>query len=158
MANQYFEGTLQLRNVDKKVVQWVKKQIEKRKDIWIAKQGKVKGGWDLYISSWRYLLALGKELQKKYGGELKKSRKLYSVNKQTSKELYRVTVMFKMHKQKTGDVINYKGEKYKITKLGNTIQAKNINTGKRKMSDHEYSTKSDEWSEALSAMCLPAYF
>jgi len=130
MHPQYYEGILQLRNPTKEVIQFVKSQI-KKKNIFISKEIKLKNGADIYVSSQRFLRALGIKLQKIFGGQLKTSRKLHTVSKKTGKRLYRVTVLHKLPKFKTGDTITYRGEKIKIKSIGKKISAKNIKTGKK---------------------------
>lgn len=121
MTDQYFEGILQLRNADKKVKKWVKEEINKRKDVWIAKEESKGKNTDLWISSWRYLLRIGKKLKQKYSGELKTSRRLYSMDRQTMKKTYRVTVLFRMHGLRIGQTVDYKGKKIKIKTLGKKV-------------------------------------
>ena len=93
---EYYESKLQLRPYDKKVLDYVKKKIEKRKDVFISKEIKLKTGIDLYLSSNKFALILGKQLKKSFKGEVKISRKLFSVSKTTSKKIYRVTVCFRL--------------------------------------------------------------
>jgi len=96
MHPEYFEGTLQLRNPNEEVINFVRNQFKNNEKVWIAKQEKVKTGIDLYISSNKFLLSLGKKLKKSFKGELKTSRKQHSRNKMTSKTIYRVTVLFRL--------------------------------------------------------------
>ena len=131
MHPQYFEGILQLRNPTKEVLKFVKNQIEKRKDLFISKEIELKNGRDLYLSSQKFLRALGLKLQKRFGGQLKTSRKLHTISKKTGKKLYRVTVLFKIPQFKKGDIIKYRGEQIKIKAIGKKIFAQNIKTGKK---------------------------
>jgi len=91
----YYEAILQLRNPNEEIMNLIKNQLKKRKDVFISKEEKQKNGLDLYLSSWRFTLSLGRKLKKSFKGELKVSRKLYSVNKLTSKRVYRLTVLFR---------------------------------------------------------------
>jgi len=93
---QYFEGILQLRNQNEECVNFIKNQFKNNEKVWIAKEVKLKTGVDYWVSSNRFLLSLGKKLKKSFKGELKTSRKLYSRNRMTSKDIYRVTVLFRM--------------------------------------------------------------
>jgi len=96
MDKGYYEGTLQLRNPNKEVINFIKNQFKNNEKVHIAKHEKLKTGIDFYISSNRFLLSLGKKLKKSFKGELKTSRKLHSKNKITSKDVYRVTVCFRL--------------------------------------------------------------
>lgn len=127
----YFEGTLQLRNVDDEVIDFVIKEIEKTEDIYIAKVKKVTNGFDIYISRQRFLRSLGNKLQQKFGGQIKVSTKLHTRHKQTGRELHRVNVLFRMPKFKKGDIIDYKGDKIEIISMHKKVFAKDVKTGKK---------------------------
>ena len=92
----YFEGKLQLRPADKEVVAYVINQFKKSKTCWIPKTKELKTGVDIYSSSWRFVLAVGKKLKRVFGGTVVTSRELFSVHKMTSKKLYRVTVCYRL--------------------------------------------------------------
>jgi len=96
MDHNYYEGKLQLRNPNEEVLNFIRNQFRNNEKVWIAKEERLKTGIDLYISSNRFLLSLGKKLKKSFKGELKTSRKLFSKSRITSKQLYRVTVLFKL--------------------------------------------------------------
>lgn len=97
MHPQYYEGILQLRNPNEEVINFIRNQFNNNEKIWIAKQVKLKTGLDYYISSNRFLLSLGKKLKKSFKGQLKISRKLITRNRITSKNVYRVTVLFRLN-------------------------------------------------------------
>ena len=131
--NQYYEGILQLRNPSKQAVNIIKSLIKNRKNTWIAKEEKVKGGIDFYINSWRYLIEIGNKLKKKFGGEIKTSRKLWGVSKLTSKRVYRVVFLLRLPNVKIGDIIEHRGKKVKIKGFRKKIEAVDIETGKKMM-------------------------
>ncbi len=128
---QYYEGILQLRNPNKKVIKFVKNQINEKKGVFISKTVKVRNGYDFYISSKRYLKNLGYKLRKQFGGELKISSRLYSRDRQTSKELHRVNILYRCCGIKSGNIIEVRGEKIKVIGLGKRIQGKRLNDGKK---------------------------
>lgn len=125
----YFEGTVQLRNVSSKVISFARRFVEKH-DAYIAKEVHHKNGVDLLVSSQKVMQKLGKELQFVFGGQLTITRKLFSKNKVTSKNIYRLTVLFRQRSVKKGQVITVKGEKFKVVLVGNKVGAKNVETGK----------------------------
>ncbi len=128
---QYFEGILQLRNPNRKVTEYVISQIEQNDDVFVSKAVKVRGGYDYYLSSRRFLKTLGYRLRKAFGGELKLSSKLFSKNRQTSKEIHRVNVLYRCCDVKKGNIIEYRGEKIKVMAVGNKIQGRRIGDGKK---------------------------
>jgi len=134
---KYFEGKLQLRNPTPEVINYVRKQIAMNKLVWVAKEKKVPNGIDLYISSNRFLLDIGKKLKKRFAGVLKTSKKLHTQHKVTSKLLYRGTVMFRCLNYKKGDIIEIDNQPMKIMEISKQVRLKNLNTGKKEQWDPE---------------------
>ena len=99
-VDQYFEAVLQLRNPNDEAVRCIVNAVKKRKGVFIAKQSKVKGGIDFYISSQRFTRTLGKILKKSFKGDLKVTKRLYGTDRQKSKVLYRGTVLFRIEEEK----------------------------------------------------------
>lgn len=99
-ARQYFEGVLQLRGVDERIINWVFRDIEKRERGGVFAQDVVelKNGLDIKLTSQKYLQALGAKLKKKFKGTVKITRTLFTRNKQTSKPVYRLTLLYKQDK------------------------------------------------------------
>jgi len=126
----YFEGILQLRKCDIEIVEFVRDEIIGDSRVHVAKEEKVKGGLDLYLSSNRFLRKLGKKLYGKFSGEFKESASLHT--KKDGKELYRVTVMFRMASFKKGDIVKYKGEEWEVLNVGNRVKMRNIVSRKKK--------------------------
>ena len=93
---QYFQGILQLRNPHEESIRFIRNQFKKNPKVWIAKEVNIKTGIDFYVSSNKFLMSLGKKLKKSFKGELKVSRKLHTKNRLTSKNVYRVTVLFRI--------------------------------------------------------------
>lgn len=128
---QYFQGILQLRNPTQEIIDFVAKEIEKKKTAWIAKTENQKNGIDLYLSSNRLLKDLGKKLNTKFCGELIESSSLHTKSKQTGKDLYRGCILFRSYNIKKGDTIQIKGNSVKIIAMGKDILGKDIKTNKK---------------------------
>src|SRR5574341_611308 len=92
----YFEGVLQIREGSPELLAWIHNRIKTDGRARVAKEKKVKNGVDVYISDQHYLQNLGRQLKQKFTGILKTIKRLHTVNKMTSKLLYRVTVLFKV--------------------------------------------------------------
>lgn len=131
MHQDYYEGILQLRNPNEEAIEFIKNQVKKRTNVFIAKEQKVNNGIDFYISSQKYLQTIGKKLKKHFRGELKISSRLHTKNRQTSKNVYRVNILFRLAKCNIGDILNFRGDKIKILKMGKKILAKDMKTGKK---------------------------
>jgi len=131
MQRQYYEGVLQLRNPNKKILDFVKVQIKKNPKVFIAKESKLKNGVDLYLSSQKFLFQLGKKLKQSFKGQLKISRKLFTRKRQTGKRIYRVNILFKHPHFKKAQTVQINGEEVKILQINNMIKVQNIKTGKK---------------------------
>jgi NMD protein affecting ribosome stability and mRNA decay len=127
----YFEGILQLRNVGEDVLEYATDQIENNLLGGVARIKKTINGYDVYVKRQRFLRSLGNKLQGKFPGELIVSRKLHTRNRISSKDLYRIHVLFRMHDFKKGDIMEFKGDKIQILYVGKKIHAKDIKTGKK---------------------------
>lgn len=88
----YYEAILQLRPASDEVFNFVMKQIDERKNVFVSKIEELKTGKNIFLSDKSYAMSLGKMLKKKFGAEIKLSRSLFSVSKKTGKRLWRVTV------------------------------------------------------------------
>ncbi len=94
--SRYFEAIIQLRPYDDKVYEYIEKAIEKRKGVFISRIDQLKTGIDIYISSQRFARSLGAKLKKQFKGELKNTKKLFTLDRMTSKKVYRATVLFRL--------------------------------------------------------------
>ncbi len=133
-GTKYFEGILQLRNPTKEVIQFVKNDVAKQPEergIFINKEEKIDTGLDLYITSKNYIRSIGKKLQSRFGGQLIESAKLFTKDRQTSKNVYRVNVLFRLPKFKKEDIIKYKGMDLKIKAIGKKVFCTDIKTGRK---------------------------
>ena len=133
MHNQYYEGILQLRGSDDEVVDYVENQVAKAKSkgVFISKVVRHKNGFDFYVSSRKFLHTLGKKLHAAFGGELKVNPRLFTKDRQTGKEVFRVNVFFKLLDFKKGDVINIDKKIIKITNISKIVTGMDIETGKK---------------------------
>ncbi len=96
-GTKYFEGTLQLRTTNEEVIKFVNNELKaaKKESVFITKKVEETNGFDYYLTSQRYLQKLGKKLKTKFKGEIKVTTRLFSRDRQSSKDLHRVTVFFK---------------------------------------------------------------
>ncbi len=96
---QYFQAKIQIRPYDQEVIDYFLKEVDQRDDIFIAKEERHKTGIDYYVTSNTAAKAVGQKLRNRFKGELKVSRKLFGINRFTSKRLWRVTVLFRREKR-----------------------------------------------------------
>lgn len=129
---QYFEGVLQLRAVSDEVLDWVHDEIIRAGRARIAKIKEFKHGIDIYLSQQHYMQSLGRQLQQRFGGVLKITGRQFTTDHMTSRQVYRMTVLFRQLPCKTGDIISYHGEQWKVTGVGNQINLQNVKSGEKK--------------------------
>ncbi|MFH1682441.1 MAG: NMD3-related protein [Candidatus Woesearchaeota archaeon] len=108
---KYYEAILQLRDFEKEVEQFVKKEID-REDARVAKVKSVRGGLDYYLADKNFTKNLGKKLVDKFGGEYIVTGSLWG--KKDGRDVYRTTVLFRCFAFKKGDLVEYEGEQYYI--------------------------------------------
>ena len=97
MRNQsYYEAIIQLRPGKKKLLDFLVKKVKKKEKVSIVNVVELKEGIDVYLSSWRFAISLGRMLKKSFGGAVKVTRKLHTQSRQTGKRIYRVTVLFRL--------------------------------------------------------------
>lgn len=128
--SDYYQGILQLRDVNEEILGFVYNQIKKRGDIAVTRTVKYSNGIDLYITSQKFIRILGKKLKESFGGELKISSKLHTRNRQ-GKDLYRVNALFKPSRYRKGDLVSVRGDEVRLISIGRKIFARNLKTGKR---------------------------
>ncbi|HLC55679.1 MAG TPA: NMD3-related protein [Candidatus Nanoarchaeia archaeon] len=94
-SKDYFEAILQIRPYNEAVINYVREQAI-QENVSIPKVVNKKFGIDLYLSSKRFTFDMGKKLKQRFDGETKISTTLYGKNRMTSKELNRLTVLFRL--------------------------------------------------------------
>lgn len=129
MRKEYYEGTLQLRNPNREVIDAVRRMISARADVWIAKEEKVANGIDFRISSWEFIVALGRKLQQRFGGDVKVSRKMFT--RKDGRQVYRVNVLFRLPWFKKGDIVKVGKKTVRVEILGRKVSGTDIESGRR---------------------------
>ena len=154
---KYYEAILQLREPDPDVIQSVEDAVKSaaadNREIFISKRAKVTNGWDFYLSLKGFAVDLGRALFGKFGGELKITKKLFSQHRQTSRLLYRITVLFRMAPFKPGDFVLLDGNAFKITTLTkNFVSGMNLGTLRAEELDYKDAVRNAEKLEAVRAV------
>ena len=126
----YYQGILQLRDVNDEMLSFVQNQIKKRNDVAITKAVKFPNGIDFYITSQKFIRIVGKKLRDRFGGELKISSKLHTRSKE-GKDLYRINVLFRPLRYKRGDIISVRGDEVKLLHVGRRVFARDLKTGRK---------------------------
>jgi NMD protein affecting ribosome stability and mRNA decay len=128
-GTQYFEGTLQVRNLKQDMIAKIQEILQREKEAGVHINDTVKvkdGAMDFYITDVHYMKKLGKELQKRFGGELSMSPRLQTRDNLTSKDLYRLNVLLRLSNVKPGDYVVHEGRVIRIKKTGSLIIGRDI--------------------------------
>ena len=122
-GTQYFEGILQVRNAPDDVYAFIRKKldIEKGKGALATNERRVQNGVDVYLTKQGFLKKIGVLLHKKFGGVLKTSVRIFTLDKQTSKDVYRLNVYFEPMPLKEGDAFFLDGSLMKLLRRGKQI-------------------------------------
>jgi len=95
---QYFEAIFQIRPINEDVIRFLINAVDNDNKVRIAKIMHLKTGIDVYLSSRKFATAIGKKMKARFkGGKLLVTKTLYSRNRQSSKNIYRVTVLFRLN-------------------------------------------------------------
>lgn len=105
LGTQYFEGVLQVRNPSEEATVFIEKELAKHRDLNIPKVIELKNGTDYYISSNQFVTKLAQKIFEHFGGELKSTSRLFTKNQQTSKNVYRSSVLIKLPEFNKSDII-----------------------------------------------------
>ena len=141
----YYEGIMQIRGDEdeiNKVADFLMKEVKKAssRGVYINKEAKVKGGYDFYLTSQKYLQQVAKKLYQKFGGEFNISSKLFTRNRQTSKEVYRVNALLRLPDFKQGDILKIRNKLIKIHNIaGKHVFGMDLQTLSKTKEDYQRS-------------------
>ena len=96
--SRYYEGILQIRPNDEKVLKFVYDEIERAENVMISKEVVKKFGTDLYLTNKFFISLLSAKLRKKFNGIVTRSSALYKTSRLTSKQVTRLTICFRLTK------------------------------------------------------------
>lgn len=91
----YYEAILQIRKPSHVLLYTLQKELEKNNRLpFLSKELNVPNGIDYYFSSKKIAIELAKTLKRRLGGKLKFSKRLFSRDRQSSRDLYRHTILY----------------------------------------------------------------
>lgn len=119
-GTQYFEGILQIRKAPDDVYAFIRKKLdlEKGKGAQATSEQRVQNGMDFYITKQAFLKKIGVLLHKKFGGVLKTSVRIFTLDKFTSKDVYRLNIYFEPMPLAEGDAFILDGRLMKLLRRG----------------------------------------
>jgi len=96
LRGNYYEAKLQIRPKNEKVLKFVDNYCKTKKNLFISKIEEYKHGWDVYLSEQKEARNLGNVLKKKFGGEVKESKKIFG--RKDGRDVYRATIVVRLEK------------------------------------------------------------
>lgn len=121
MNNNYFEGVFQIRGKDNEkyseVEDFIVNLVKKRKDCAIHKIVSDKNGIDIYVTNKRALLDIGLKSHAQFGGWLDQNAQLFSWNKMTSKDVFRLNVLLRLPDFSKHDLVEINGNTIIVKKI-----------------------------------------
>jgi len=130
VGSTYFEGILQLRNANPEVKEYIRaytikhevfinKTVEKGKDI------------DYFFVRKRQLQPLALKLMRNFGATIESNAQLFSRNRQTSKDIFRVNELVTLPNFIIGDVVEVEDIPFFVKETNKIITGINLITGKK---------------------------
>lgn len=141
-GTQYFEAILQVRSLSadvlEKGIDLLKRRVEnlRNRGVFINKVEQVTDGFDLYLTNQRIAQSLGREMYESFGGVFKVSPRIFTRNKQTSKDLYRMSILVRMPDFETGDIIINHDKVFRVEKAGAKIKLQDIENSTFTITDY----------------------
>ncbi len=128
---KYYEGILQLRGPNEQIIKFIVDFLKANEKVFVSKEIPVKNGVDIYISSNKFLQSLGKRLKQTFGGEMELTRRIHTRNRLTSKDVYRLTVLYIAPKVAKGNVISIEKKIILISTVEEMIHGIDLVTGNK---------------------------
>jgi NMD protein affecting ribosome stability and mRNA decay len=130
VGSTYFEGILQLRNARDDVKEYISNYCKKNK-VYVNKLIDKGKEVDYYFVKKNELQPIGLKLMRNFGAEIESNARLFSKNRLTSKDIYRLSVLVTIPKFTVGDVVEYKEIPFFVKETGKIITGINLNLAKK---------------------------
>jgi NMD protein affecting ribosome stability and mRNA decay len=141
-GTKYFEGILQTRNVTDEIVQFIINDAEKQKSkgVHITKEDHIEGAGrniDYYYTDKGYLKVIAEKLRNHFGATLKHNAQLFSIDWETSKNLYRLNLLVEFPKYNKNDVLKIDNQLYMIVSMDEKVHVLNLKTNSKTLLAHK---------------------
>ena len=133
MGTNYFTAKLQLRDPPAEALPYIEEHLAPlhEKGVAINDVQDTPRGPDLYLTHKSVARQLGEKLVRRFGGTMKSSEQLFSRNKQTSKNLYRLNVLVEFPAFTKGDAVLLEGKPVLVTGLGKQCTGRDLQHDKK---------------------------
>jgi len=141
-GTKYFEGVLQIRNATPEINDFIKNDLHKNKSrgVHVNKEVDIDGtgaNVDYYYTDKKYLKVISEKLRKNFGARIKHNAQLFSIDWETSKNLYRLNVLVELPKYRKNDVIKMDEQLYKIISMDEKIHVINMKNNTKTLIPHK---------------------
>lgn len=137
-GTSYFEGILQIRNFSPEIKKYFHSYAEKN-ELKINKIVEKNDSADYYFVSKSKIVPAAHKLVRNFGGYIDTSPQLFSKNKLTSRDIYRVTTTVYTPDFVVGDVVELEGTFFLVRNTSKLIAAVNLSNGVK--SSFHYNSK-----------------
>jgi|GEM_PF-4572821 len=128
-AGKYYEGTLQIRNASDEIKGFAQSLVSKS-GVLVCSKKEVESGIDYKLGDSRKINQVAEKLHNAFGGSLERSEKLFSWDRQTSKKVHRISVVYKAPEVKKGEAFIFWGKPVQVVSIGKKIKLLNLKQGK----------------------------
>lgn len=130
-GTQYFEAILRIRPFRKEVVSFVLNDIEKQKSkgVFLNKKEDEDDGINLYLTNQTYAKVIARKLKEQFGAVVSLDEKLFSHNKQTSRDVFRLSVHIQLPRFSKDDAIFFNGNHFQVNSVKGKLSVTNLETG-----------------------------
>ncbi|MFA6073418.1 MAG: NMD3-related protein [Candidatus Woesearchaeota archaeon] len=130
VGSTYFEGILQLRNARPDVKEYIKNYASKHK-VFINKVVEKDKDVDYFFVRKRQLQPLALKLMRNFGATLDNNAQLFSRNRLTSRDIFRVNVLVSIPDFTLGDVVEVEDHPFFVKETNKIVTGINLITGKK---------------------------
>lgn len=124
-------GTLQIRNLTEDVYKDLDEELARseKAHVHILTLDEKPGYIDIDMTNQTWIERIARNLQEKYGGQLKVDYRLQTRDHQTSKDVYRITATLMLPTVKKREALLYDDEPYVVNAIGKNLSVMNLKTG-----------------------------
>ncbi len=143
-GTKYFEGILQVRNLTPEIYKFIKNDVAKQKSkgVHINKEIEIddtETNIDFYYTDKRHMRIIAEKLRSSFGAIIKQNAQLFSINWETSQNLYRLNILVEFPKYHKEDVIKLDGHLYKVVSMDKKIHVINLENHSKTLLPHKES-------------------
>ncbi len=135
----YYEAVIQIRGEEEKVEEItgeIRRRFKEDPKAFILKEEEEREGRDFYVSNSKLAKKVIRELQNKYGGEIKETATLYT--RKEGKDVYRMTYLLRLPQISKGDIVILGDDVYFVEKVyRHSVELVNARTGERRKEDYQ---------------------